>query len=114
MPAEYYHPGDECWLAAEVDNPFDPLAAAPLIVILDVGIGEYWFWPSWTHYPPGADYEEVSLPTGQLEISIIDPFIWPAGAGNAENFHFWAVIFNETFANPITQIASVTFGYGAR
>ncbi len=112
MPALMYQPGDECYLNALISNSTDSaLHSAKLLVFLDVGIGEYWFWPSWVHYPPSLDYLETDIAIGSETHVILPPFAWPENAGSAQNLIFWGAITDEAISEIIGDIASASFSY---
>lgn len=81
--APSYRPGDLFILFALILNQ-GPSALVDEYILLDV-YGEYWFWPSWS--------QEVNFRTrlldayDQLEEDILT-FVWPSGAGSADNIFF--------------------------
>lgn len=50
---------------------------ARVFVALDLGTGDYWFWPGWTKWPPDFEYMELSLERGENKIMDVFNFIWP-------------------------------------
>ncbi len=47
IPDDYVSPGEAFYCRAEICNPDTVWEGAPFVALLDVGIGEYWFYPSW-------------------------------------------------------------------
>jgi hypothetical protein len=112
MPAEYFRPGDPCWLQAIMRNPGPALQGIPLVVLLDIGVGRYWFWPSWSEYPPDIDYQSMYVPVGRTEVEIIPEFAWPEGAGEAEGIVFYGAMLNQTMTGLLGDVGMWTFGFG--
>jgi len=112
MPATHYRPGDPCWLTALVGNPGEPLADTPLVVFLDIGIGEFWFWPNWAHYPPDIDFREINVPTGISPVEIIPEFTWPSDVGEMDGLVFWGALVDPGFTTVLGEIGSWRFSYG--
>jgi len=80
--------GDRLTLSLHLYNPGE-LREVIAYVALQIG-GDYWFWPSWSHYPPGIDAYPVTLPAySDTELTILD-FIWPAGIGPLPELAFAA------------------------
>ena len=106
MPKSFFTQGDTCWLKAFICNPYnEPLNNINLFVILDIGIGEYWFYPSWCHYPDDIDYEPIpTLSPGVTEKYIIEPFYFPPNAGQGSNFNFIGAITDENISTILGNI----------
>lgn len=112
MPATEYHPGDVCWLHAIIGNPGDALPDMALVVMLDIGTGEYWFYPSWCKYPPDIDFDLLSVPHGyHLEV-IIPEFRWPEGAGAADGLVFWGALLDKDLSAVQGEMGSWRFAFG--
>ena len=112
MPQEIYHHGDIFYLQAKIQNLIGhTIDRVCFFVYLDINTDEYWFWPSWTHYPPYIDYVVINLYPGSNNYEIISPFQWPPDAGTAENIHFWSYITNSDITKILSNIACVTFSY---
>ena len=113
MPASEYHPGDTFYLNATINNgTSNDLINVNVVVLLDIGIGEYWFWPSWAHYPPDIDYYRDSINAGQTKpYTIIPEFAWPSGAGSAEGIYFYGAVLNSELTELISNLASVEFSF---
>jgi hypothetical protein len=111
MPAHEFAPGDPCGLEAEVCNPGDDLGEHPLFVLLDVGTGDYWFWPGWVHYPPEIDYGTVTLDAGCQVVTVIPPFEWPAGVGAASGLYFHGALLTPEMNEILGEMSSWEFAY---
>jgi len=114
MPAHYFSPGDPCGLVAEICNPGLPLPATLLVAVLDVG-GHYFFYPSWREYS-GADidYEVLAeVGSGLTSRTLIPAFMWPTGAGAADDLAFFAALIHSDTAVLVGTMGSWTFGFGA-
>ncbi len=112
MPAALFTPDDACYLSATLCNPGPgQLTAVPVFVILDVGIGQYWFAPSWTMYPPGVDMYTLNLPVGSTTIDIIPAFVWPTGTGAGGPFTFWGALTDTQITQVIGDMAEFQFSY---
>ncbi|MBN2056465.1 lamin tail domain-containing protein [bacterium] len=111
MPQRIFLPGDPCWLTAITHNDGSTMNDVLLVVFLDVGVGEYWFWPSWAHFPPYLDSTHINLYAGEHDYEVIGPFNWPSGVGAADNFMFWGAVLDASFSFVIGDIGDVTFSY---
>jgi len=49
----------------------DTLSGLCTVAMLDIGIGEYWFWPGWVPYPPNVDCYPTAIPPGVTEWTIL-------------------------------------------
>ena len=111
MPSTLFHSGDTCFCTAHVNNPGNIIDEAFLFVLLDVGIGEYWFWPHWLQYPPSIDYQSITVPTGSTPYEILDSFSWPTGTGSAENIKFIGALVDKDMTQIIGEPDELTFGW---
>ncbi len=114
MPAQYYAPDDMCWLHAHIGNPGpQTIYDVELFVLLDIGTGEYWFYPSWAHYPPHTDARPLAeLPPGTMTENVIDQFDWPQGAGEYSNLTFWGALVDPSTAELLGDFSRWDFSYG--
>ena len=111
MPAEFFSPGDTCYLKLEVENSRS-IHSANIFVILDVK-GEYWFYPSWES---NQDSSYVSnLSAGLHTFDIIPEFIWPdTGNTGMNGVKFWAAITDrhkQEILGGSDGISTWTFGF---
>lgn len=114
MPAHNFTAGDPCYLKAFACNGTEETTEnVPIFVFLDIGIGEYWFAPSWVKYPPGVDNYTITLPPGMTEVEPqpIGEFIWPSGAGAGGPFFFWAGMLDDTGTSVLGEIDSWEFSF---
>ncbi|MBN2053662.1 right-handed parallel beta-helix repeat-containing protein [bacterium] len=113
MPATVFFPGDICWLQAYMQNNTAHFYAEyNLFVILDVGIGVYWCYPSWNQYPPGLDWELYEgLFTGTRSVVILSPFTWPEGCGACDLVCFYGAMTDVEVTQVIGEIGICSFSY---
>lgn len=113
MPSHYYRAHDICYLNAYVHNPGSPIPDTPLVVMLDINTGDYWFWPSWVHYPPDVDWQEITVEHGTRKYVIIEQFIWPDDVeGSMDGIKFWGALLNEQRTAILGKLDVWEFGYG--
>ncbi len=110
------HPGEEFYLDGYVDNPAAPLSDAPLLFVLDV-YGEYWFWPSWSHYDPesgeGLDWRTRDLGTGTTYVEVLPRFVWPdTGSRSASGLYFYGAVLDPGMTEVMGELGYAAFGYG--
>jgi hypothetical protein len=72
-----FHAGDAFSLDVKARNSETVSLSGKLFVALDVGADIYFFWPSWTHFPPEVDYQPVNLSAGQEQTYSILSFTNP-------------------------------------
>jgi hypothetical protein len=112
MPAAMFRGGDTCWLKAHLSNPGPTaLSNVPVVVFLDINVGEYWFWPSWTHYPPDIDTQILTVPVGTKTVDILGTFAFPTGAGSAAGLSFWGAMLNSTMTALQGDLGQCQFGF---
>lgn len=111
MPYNYYYPGDLYYLDAVINNPGAPHYYSALFVALNI-YSDYWFWPSWTHYPPGIDWAWVHIETGAWYWEVLPAFYWPAVYSSANNINFIGIAMDSSVSYPLTNIAMITWGFG--
>jgi len=111
MPSHYFIPGNQCSLDLSIDNIGSTSTNAAVFVALDIGVGQYWFSPTWQKYPGGVDYHSLTIPGGgQTNLSILPQFIWPEGVGTFLGASFIAAVTN-TEGNLISNIDVYPFGW---
>jgi hypothetical protein len=111
MPQHTFRPGAVCWLDAVTHNSGPAIPNVWLVVFLDIGTGDYWFWPGWVHYPPAFDAQSIDLETGDQIFEIIPPFIWPAGVGSLDGLRFWGAITDFQLIRLLGEMAEYEFSY---
>jgi hypothetical protein len=107
LPADEFRPGDICRLNAHICNA-DPdiLTDVPVFFLLEVD-GQFWFWPSWSE----LDYQLMNLSSGITGLTVIEPFIWPSGAGSYEPIYFYGALLNESMTSILGDWDSVSFSF---
>ena len=113
MPSHYYEPGDICWLKAYICNPGPDTPYVNFFVVLDIGTGDYWFYPGWVHYPPDIDFEPIpELAIGSTEKEIIPEFNWPYNVGSYSGIRFIGAITDQNITRILGEYSTWEFGYG--
>ncbi|MGB3977259.1 MAG: SUMF1/EgtB/PvdO family nonheme iron enzyme [bacterium] len=110
MPVLMLGPGSPFGLDLSITNIGPVVNDALVFVILTLGTGDFWFYPSWTQYPPGIDWQKADLPELFNEIwEILPVFSWPSGAGSFDGAMFMAGIVHNGVL--ISNVAEITFGW---
>ncbi|MBN1552824.1 hypothetical protein JW979_15225 [bacterium] len=104
MPSTVFIPGDPCYCTAYTVNPGSLISGVKVFVFLDIGTGDYYFWPSWTHFPPGFDYVETDIEQGTVPYQVLPEFDWPAGTGSASGIRFYAAMVNAAMTGIIGEM----------
>lgn len=112
IPTTYVHPFDDFWIDLFVNVPSAPLADVNLVFMLDI-YGDYFFWPSWTHYP-SLDWQSYeTIDTGDWYIEILPLFQWPdTGRNSTSNMYLYGMFLDDSRNNVISNVAIVNWGYG--
>ena len=106
-------PGELFSCTAHICNPSAEMTATPFVAMLDIGISEYWFYPSWAHWPPGFDYTALDLPTGITDEAVVPEFLWPdTGTDTLGGITIWGTLLNNEMTELRGSLGSDTFGYG--
>ena len=75
-----FHPDDEVFIYAYVQNFEEPIENVPVVILLEV-FGELFFWPSWSQYNPqtgeGFDVQRMDIAHGINRIEVLPKMIWP-------------------------------------
>lgn len=103
-------PGSPFAIDLVIDNPGPEKSSAVLFVALNVGTGDYWFYPSWTQFPPDVDFEMIDIGANSTgSVTIFSAFSWPSGAGTFSGAMFLgAVVHNDVL---VSNIARMDFGW---
>jgi len=113
IPFDYISPGDMFWVKANICSPDGAISQAPFFALLDINIGEYWFYPTWVHYPPDVAWEYIDLPQGITTRMVLDEFEWPdTGSDSFNGIYIHAALLNPEMTAIIGDFDSVSFGYG--
>jgi hypothetical protein len=113
MPSHDYQSGDPCRLDAIWCNPGEEVLAADLYIALSA-YGEFFFYPSWCHYPSecsSADHAAVQMLPGENRSNLIPEFEWPEITGSAEGLVFYGAMLNSESGAIIGSLSSWEFGY---
>ena len=113
MPQDIFHPGDACWLRADICHPGQDLPQTAFFVLL-YAAGEYFFYPSWCLYPdecPESDYKALDIPTGMTQVDVISEFEWPETGNSADELYFLGALIDPEKAEVIGDLGWTAFGY---
>jgi agmatine/peptidylarginine deiminase len=107
MPAEHFASGDPCACKVFVCNPDSTnYADIPLFVILDV-YGIYFFAPAFSDF----DHYTIDVLPGKQEIEVLAEFLWPEGAGSAENLVWLAAMTDPDITHLFGEMDTWAFSY---
>ena len=110
IPQNIFHPGDTFYLSAFIFNFSNIIFRnVNIFVFLDIGTGEYWFAPSWSHFPPDFDYYHTDLIPGSDDFYVIEPITIPDNIDSFYNLIFWAAITDYKITTIIGSFDSVSF-----
>ncbi len=110
MPGVSFSPGYSVYLNLDIDNSGPTFVSADVFVALTVGTGNYWFFPSWTQYPPSIDWLDLDIPEQtQVTETILPEFIWPSGTGSFSGAQFLAAVVSD--GTLVSDLAEITFGW---
>ena len=103
-------PGSRFSLDLEVINLGPAMPDSVLFIALTIGTGDFWFYPSWVHYPSEIDWDEIDIEAATSDTwQIIPEFAWPAGVGAFSGAMFLgAVVYEGELAS---NIAETSFGW---
>lgn len=110
LNSDYFTPGSIFHLEATAINWYDPIDCN-FFVILDPGIGVYWFWPSWNRWPDKIDYIPLNDFRGTRTEVILD-FVWPNVSDSLNGVLFWGALSDPEITEAIGYVDRVEFGYG--
>ena len=111
VPGDTIIKGDTFFVTATTCNPGAP-ESLPFFGILDLGTGEYWFFPSWKSSYEGIDYLDLTVESGAMEFALLDAFIWPDTGDLSIDAHFYGALLNPemTAIMGISDVVTVHFG----
>ncbi len=113
IPATYVSPGDTFWVNADICSPDQARSQVPFFALLDIGINEFWFYPTWAHYPPDIAWEYLDLPIGLTSWSVLAEFTWPdTGSDTFSGIYIHGALLNAEMTAIDGEFDSVMFGYG--
>ncbi len=99
--------GDTFYVAVFVENNTSRELNVQQFFALDV-YGQYFFDPSWQET---IDFRRMTIAPGYFGSTEMFNFIWPTGAGSAENLHLYLVYLDETTQELVGNWDMRTFGY---
>jgi hypothetical protein len=109
---DWFLPGDTFLLQVTALNLEAESFTANLCVILDPGVGDYWFWPGWAHWPPDMDSAELSLEAGEQRTFTVLNFPWrDTGQDSMSGISFWGALVDSNMSI-VGEIGHVDFGFG--
>lgn len=107
----HYRPGDTFSLAATLINPHPEPFDADEYIFLAVG-DSYWFWPSWTAFPPHVDKTPVTMDAFETRHQAILEFTWPMVDISGDNILFFGALLDPVSGSLLSAVDSVSFGFG--
>ncbi|MBN1296556.1 alpha-galactosidase [bacterium] len=108
LTSQYFSPGDIFHCRAHVVNAAAyPIEDVGLVVILDVFGALFWA-------PSFSSFDSYSGPfaPGETMLDIVPAFIWPGGAGQAEDIRWYAAITDAAMTQVYGSIDIESFGWG--
>ena len=105
----YFCPGTQFYLNAELMNPESTDVAHPLFIFLDIE-NNYWFAPTWSQ---DGDFYNEPIPSGKSTKIILDGFDWPDISDEVSNINFWAAITNDEITDILGDYDMKTWGFGS-
>jgi len=107
-------PGDTFYCWAHLCHTSTLSGKTNLVIMLDIGTGDYWFWPDWAQYPPDFSYGRVSFTDPAVRsIEIIPDFTWPdTGDSSLEGINLWGAMLNDTLDAIVGELGVAKFDYG--
>lgn len=110
MPTTMMVPGSPCSLDLNITNSGAAINDATLFVALNIGTDDYWFYPSWAHFPSEVDSAQIDVSASETDIiSIMPEFAWPTGTGEFTGALFIGAVLSGS--ELISDIAQIDFGW---
>jgi len=111
--SDYVKPGDSFFVDAVICNTGNLPETVLFTAVLDVGIGTYWFYPSWVAFPPDTDASAMQLPLGETPVEVIPAFTWPdTGSSRLPDVRIYGAVLDTGFTEILGDIGVASFGYG--
>jgi hypothetical protein len=84
--------------------------------LLDI-MGDYWFWPGWSHFDPatsdGVDFKTMDVQPGSYKVWVLNPFTWPdTEKMEMSDLRFWGAMVDAASMTIIGDHAVETWGFG--
>ncbi|MBN1879376.1 hypothetical protein JW823_04620 [bacterium] len=110
MPSSYFTPGDRCDCSVKIYYQGDAdKFNGNLFVLLEVG-GEFYFAPSF------SDFDRYTLVVDSLtenqKIEVLQPFLWPEGAGTGTGITWYAAVTDQAATKLVSNLEVWSFGWG--
>lgn len=105
---DFFTPNDQFILTCQCANDTPQHLAVDLYLFLDFE-GYYWFWPEWTQDLQSA---ALTIPANGFPPVALLEFLWPEGAGEADDLRFWAAYLEQGTLTLLGDISVVEFGFG--
>ncbi len=110
------HPGEPFFATGFLENDGTALPGTYVFFVLDIA-GEYWFWPSWSHYsaadPSSIDFEIRDVASGESRVYVLNAFMWPdTGATAMSGLRFWGAIVDPASNTLFGELAVVSWAFG--
>jgi hypothetical protein len=105
-------PFDDFGIDLYVNVPSVPLSNVNLVFMLGI-YGDYFFWPSWAHYPTLDWQYYETIDPGYWYIEIVPSFIWPdTGRNSTSSLYLYGMFLDDSKNYVISNIAIVNWSYG--
>lgn len=114
MPSTCFIPASTFSMEAIIHNTGETYSNAKLFAALTIGTGDYWFFPSWTHYPDSLDWETTTFEaSADRTASIVPSFPWPEGTGDFSGAMMISAVVSQT-GDLISNVETIEFGWLAK
>ncbi|HPQ40851.1 MAG TPA: hypothetical protein PLV45_10800 [bacterium] len=108
MPGDMFSPGTPCYCHISVCNSgSSALDGYPLLVLLDV-YGQYFFAPT---FEQDLAFYDQTYPPGRSTVVVLPEFIWPSGAGSADNIIWYAALTDPSITSLVGTMDTMAFGW---
>ncbi len=111
MPKTYFYPGDVFYVHAIIDNPGPTKYDAALFVALNV-YDDFWFWPTWVHYPDGLSWAWINMNHGAWYWEVMPAFEWPQIYASMSNLLLIGATLDNSMSHLLTNVAAQPWGFG--
>lgn len=111
MPKTYFYPGDVFYVDAIIDNPGPTQYDAALFVALNI-YDDFWFWPTWVHYPDGLSWGWIDMNHGAWYWEVMPAFQWPQIYASMSNLLLIGATLDNSMNHLLTNVAAQSWGFG--
>lgn len=113
LATDFISPGVDFWVFVSICNPSEPIFQAPFFAVLDIGTGDYWFYPAWVRNPSNLTFKQLDLITGVSTEQVIPTFSWPdTGTGSFGPIWIHSAVLSEDLTQILGKGDSKSFMYG--